>query len=550
MRFRDIFKILSLYLFGFTFILIVPFLLAIYYQFINPADHPQPHSTLAFLTTIIACGALGLLCRFFGNPNQKYLYKKEGIALVSIIWLLTPAIAALPFIFSGTLINPVQAYFEAVSGLTTTGSTTLQAKAYNPETGQEIPINAKYGDLSQPHIYTYYGTVAPVRNPETGEVLFTGVEAVSKALLFWRSFIQWLGGLGVIVLFVAILPSLGVSGKLLAQSEMPGPIKDAWTPRIKQTALQLWSIYVVLTVVLIVLLIETNEKMELLDAVTLSFSTLSTGGFSIRNESVAFYQNPITDWIIVIFMILGATNFSLFYSVFRGKIYRLYNVELFLFLGIILFTCALASWYLFGTTTGLLNGEKEQIDTIGKAVHYGSFHIISALTSTGFDTVDYDTWPSVVQALLLIVMFVGGMSGSTAGGIKIIRQYILFRIGQYKIESIYRQGTIRQFRVYDQEVNTETSQNVLCFFLFIISISVLGTFLYIMDDIDPQTSLGLVACMINNSGLAFRMAGPTDSFAFLSDFSSLLSSALMLLGRLEFFVLLAILIPSFWKKTT
>jgi len=550
MRFRDILQILSLYLFGFALILAIPLLLAFYYEFVNPAAHPQPHSTLAFLISLVCCGALGLLCHFFGNPKQKHLYKKEGIALVAIIWLITPAIAALPFVFSGTLTNPIQAYFEATSGLTTTGSTVLQAKAYDPKTSQEIPITATYGDLSKAITYSYYGTVAPVRNPETGEVLYNGIEAVSKALLFWRSFIQWLGGLGVIVLFVAILPSLGVSGKLLAQSEMPGPIKDAWTPRIKQTAIQLWSIYVVLTIVLIGLLMVTNMKMELLDAVTLSFSTLSTGGFSIRNESVAFYQNPVTDWIIIIFMVLGATNFSLFYSVFRGKMYRLYNVELFLFLGIILFSCALASWYLLGTTTGLLDGGKEQIDTIGKAIHYGSFHVISALTSTGFDTVNYDTWPSVVQALLLIVMFVGGMSGSTAGGIKIIRQYILFRIGQYKIESIYRVGTVRQFRVYDQEVNAETSQNVLCFFLLIITISVLGTFLYIMDNIDPETSLGLVGCMINNCGLAFRMAGPTDSFAFLSNFSSILSSALMLLGRLEFFVLLAILIPSFWKKTT
>lgn len=551
MHFRDIFKILGLYLYGFALVLLIPIVLAAYYQFLaNPIDHPQPHSTLAFFISFIICGALGGICNFFAHPKQKHLYKKEGIALVVIIWLLTPAVAALPFIFSGTLTNPVQAYFETVSGLTTTGSTVIQAKKYDPQTGEEIPITATYGDLSQPHVYTFYGNVAPVRNPETGEVLFTGIEAVSKALLFWRSFIQWIGGLGVVVLFVAVLPSLGMSGKLLAQSEMPGPIKDAWTPRIKQTAIQLWKIYLVLTCVQIIALMVTNTKMEWLDAVTITFSTLATGGFSIRNESIAYYQNIYTDWIIIIFMILGATNFSLFYYAMKGKFYRILNPELILFLIVIFVSCGLGAWYLYGTTTGLLNGETEFIGSIGTAVHLASFHIISALTSTGFDTVNYDTWPSVVQVLMLIVMFIGGMSGSTAGGIKIIRQYILFRIGQYKVESIFRTGTIRQFKVYDQEINTDTAFNVLCFFLFITVLSVLGTFLYVIDNIDPQTSIGLVACMINNCGLAFRMAGPTESFAFLSDFSSILSSLLMLLGRLEFFVFLAILVPSFWKKTT
>lgn len=550
MLFRAIFKVLGQYLFGFTLILMIPLALAVYYQFIaNPADHPQPHSTIAFLITVFISGSLGSICSLLGRDDTGHLYKKEGIALVALIWLLTPAIAALPFIFSGTIHNPVQAYFEAASGLTTTGATVLQAKAYDPVTGNEIPITVSYRD-PKPISYTFYGTVAPVKNPETKKELYTGIEAVSKAVLFWRSFTQWIGGVGIVVLFVAILPSLGVSGKLIARSEMPGPLKDSWTPRIKQAAIQLWLIYLALTVFQIIALMSTNAKMEWLDAVTVTFSTLSTGGFSVHNASIGYYQNAYTDWVVIIFMILGGVNFALYYYVVRGRFYRLYTPEFILYVIIILLSSALATWYLFNVSTPLLTGGTEVLSTIAESTRYASFQVISALTSTGFATADYDSWPYVVQVLMLILMFVGGMSGSTAGGIKIIRQYILFRIAHQKVESLYRTGTIQQFRVYDQEINNDTSLNVLCFFLFIVTISAIGTFLFVVDDIDPETSLGLVACMINNCGLAFRVGGPTESCAFLSNFSLILSSILMLLGRLEFFVLLAILTPSFWKKTS
>lgn len=549
MQFRDIFKIIGSYLLGFTIILTIPLAVAAYYQFVvDPAEHPQPHSTGAFLITLVLCGALGAFFYALGRGVTGHLYKKEGIAVVSIIWLLTPAIAGLPFIFGGAIENPSLAYFEAVSGLTTTGATTLQAKEYDPTTGKEVPIRASFGDPAVK--YAFYGTVPPVRDPATGKVLYTGIEAVSKGVLFWRSFIQWLGGVGIVVLFVAILPTLGVSGKLLARSEMPGPLKDAWAPRIKQAAVQLWLIYVVLTVIQIVALMVTNEKMEWLDAITITFSTLSTGGFSIRNASIGYYQNAFTDWIVIIFMIVGGVNFALYYYIVKGKFYRIYTPEFILYLLIIVFSCILSAIYLWGTTTPLLTGGTETFSSFAEALRFGSFQVVSAMTSTGFASANYDHWPYVVQVLMILLMFAGGMSGSTAGGIKTVRLYMLFRIAHDQVESLFRTSTIKQFRVYDQEINKDAALNVLAFFLIIISLSALGTFLYVIDNIDPETSLSLVACMINNCGMAFRMAGPVESCAFLSNFSANMSSLLMLLGRLEFFVLLAILAPAFWKQTT
>lgn len=549
MMLKSVFKIIGLYLLGFCFVLLIPLCLASYYQFIaDPVDHPQPHSTGAFLITLLICGGMGKLFHLLGGDASPHLFKKEGIAVVALVWFLTPAIAGLPFFLSNTLENPLFAYFEAASGLTTTGSTVLHAKNYSSETGKEIPITIEVKDV-KPVVYKFYGTVEPVRDPKTHQILYSGIEAVSKALLFWRSFIQWLGGVGVIVLFVAVLPSLGVSGKLLARSEMPGPLKDALAPRIKQTAIQLWLIYMGLTIFQVAVLLLTNEKMEWLDAVTISFSTLSTGGFSIRNANIAYYQNAHTDWVIIVFMILGATNFSLYYYMLKGMFYRIYKLEFFLYCIAILLSCGLCAWYLYDTTIKLLTGTQIELSTLFETIRYSSFHAVSSLTSTGFVTADYDLWPYVPQVLLFIIMFVGGMSGSTSGGIKMMRQYMLFRIGQYQVESLFLTHTIRQIRVYDLEINTTTSLNVLTFFLFYIVISVLGTFLFVLDNIDPQTALGLVGCMINNCGLSFRGGGPTESCAFLSNFGACLSTLLMILGRLEFFVILALLVPAFWKKS-
>lgn len=547
MLYREVSKILGLYLYIFTGTLLFPLFLAAYYQFIaDPSLHPQPHTTLYFFITILISLLVGMAFHYFGKRAQGHVYRKEGLAIVVMIWLLTPALSGLPFFLSGTLKNPFAAYFEATSGLTTTGATALMAKAYDSK-GKEIPIEIVVRGVIDTK-YMYYGTVEPVRDPVTHQILHEGIEAVGKGVLFWRSFIQWLGGGGIIVLFVAILPVLGAGGRVLFQTEVTGPIKDTLTPRIKETAIELWKIYLGLTVLEFVLLWFTNSKMELFDAITITFAALSTGGFSIRNASIGYYDNAVTDWVVVICMLIGSINFSLYYFAFRGKFYKIFKPEFFLYLILIAIFCAITVPSLIGQPKEPLTLSKTVPFNLSESFRHGVFQIVSAITTTGFSTVNYDIFPYIAQAAMLIVMFIGGMSGSTAGGIKIMRHYMLFRIGQYQVESLFRPKWVQAFKVGNKEVDNRSILMVLCFFLIIISVSVLGTFIYILDGIDIKTSLGLVGCMINGTGLAFGAAAPTSSCAFLSNFSYLLSSLLMIMGRLEFFAVFAFLVPAFWKQ--
>jgi trk system potassium uptake protein TrkH len=548
MQYQIVAKVVGFYLYAFSLLFIIPLFLALYYHFVaDPMNHPQPHTSLSFLISSLITVGLAFCCHYYGKSIKESIYRREGLLIVVLIWIITPAISALPFWISGTLKNPLAAYFEAMSGLTTTGSTAMSPKKYDSMSGKEIPIiTVVKGE--QNITYAYYGTIEPVRDAKTNKILFEGIEAVSKALLFWRAFIQWIGGVGIVVLFVAILPLLGVGGKVLFHTEMPGPIKETLTPRIKETAIQLWKIYFGLTFLQIVLLKITNYDMEWLDAVTTSFATLSTGGFSIRNASMAYYDNAYTEWIVIVFMLLGSINFSLYYFVIKGKLFKLYEPELICYLILVFVLCAYVSWNLMGTYEFSLASSENQILGTHKAIRYGCFQLISAISTTGFAIANYDKWPYVVQTILLIVMFVGGMSGSTAGGIKIMRQYILCRLTFSKIKSLYQPKGVQIFKIGDKEVDNNALIMVLCFFVVMITVSVLGVSLYVIDGIDPETALGLVACMVNSTGQSFRAAGPTESCAFLSNFGYILSSLLMLLGRLEFFAIFALLTPSFWKK--
>ena len=523
----------------------MPLLLAIYYQFIaDPTLHPQPHATFAFLLTLGTSFFFATLFRFIGRKANGQLYHREGILLVVMIWLITSLIGALPFYFSHTLSSPIDAYFEAMSGLTTTGATMISPKAYNPITWEEIPIH-----ITNPRVpektYSYWGTVAPIRDTESGLPVFSGIEAVSKPLLFWRSLLQWTGGLGIVVIFLTVFPALGVGGKFLYQIEMTGPIKDEISPRIRDTAFRLWKLYLFLTLLEIFALILTNGEMPLFDAVCISLSNISTGGFSVRNQSIASYNSLATEWIVIIFMILGSINFSLYFHAMRLKFFRIYVPDFFLFISIAAIGCIAVSFFLFGNQE---TGPSGDIFTLGKAFREGSFQALSMQSTTGFSTANYDRWPFPPQMFMLILMFIGGMSGSTAGGIKTSRFYILYKIILHRLESIYRPDSVRRLYIGTVEVDDKNALTVLSFFCIVIFFIALGTASLVLDQIDPQTSLGLIACFMNNVGLAFRAAGPTDSFCFLSPFSKILAIFWMLLGRLEFFVILLLFLPAFWRN--
>ena len=544
---RKISQILGKYLTYLSIALCFPLLVAAYFQFIAaPADHPQPHSTLAFFFTLLICLVLAQALRMAGGNPTEQLYRRESILIVVLIWIVTSIVSALPFYFSHTLVHPVDAYFEAMSGLTTTGSTMIAAKAYNPSTGEEIPIH-----ITNPHVpdktYTYWGTVAPIRDPATDLILHSGVEAVSKALLLWRSLLQWIGGMGIVVIFLTVLPALGVGGKFLYQIEMTGPIKDGMTPRVRETAARLWKLYVFLTLAEIVLLLFTNGRMTFFDAMCTSFSNISTGGFSVRNDSIASYQSVATESIVIAFMIIGSINFSLFFHAMRLKFFRIYVPDFFLFLSTAAIGCIVVSLFLIGQKdAGLEGGGK--LYTVGEAFRQGCFQSLSLQTTTGYVTANYDRWPFAAQMFMLLLMFVGGMSGSTAGGIKTSRFYILYKIVLHRLESIYRPDSVRKLRIGTSEVDDKNALTVLAFFCIVAFFIVLGTVALVLEGLDPETSLGLIACFMNNVGAAFRAAGPTDSFVFLSAFSKILATFWMLLGRLEFYVVLLLLLPAFWRN--
>lgn len=541
---KELSQILGKYIAFLGLALYFPLAFAFYYRIKDP-ESPLQTGMMAFIYAISISFILSILLLLWGRKAKGQIGRRESILLVALIWIITSVISALPFYFSKTLENPVDAYFEAMSGLTTTGATLLSPKAYSPETGEEIPIH--YTNFNTPtKTYTYYGTVAPIRDPETGLVLYSGIEAVSKPILLWRSFLQWIGGMGIVVIFLTVLPALGVGGKFLYQTEVTGPFKEEISPRIHETASQLWKLYLFFTVLEIVLLLFSDRTMPFFDALCISFSNISTGGFAVRNASIASYHGAAVQWIVLVFMILGSINFALYFHILRMKFYRLYVPDFILFISVILLGGISISCMLIGHENISLDGNAS-LFSVGAAFKEGFFQAISLQTSTGFVTTDYDLWPFSAQMMLLLLMFVGGMSGSTAGGIKTSRFYILYKIVLNRLESLYRPDSVRKLRIGQMEVDDKHALTSLGFFCIAVIFTVLGAAIYVLRGIDPETSLGLIANFTNNTGTAFRAAGPTTSICFLPEFEKILATFWMLLGRLEYYVVLLLFLPSYWK---
>lgn len=550
MYYKSILRTLGFYLGILSLVLIVPTSVAIYYEyFADPLTHPQPHSTAAFGLTILVTVLLSTLCFFCGRHSKGQLYKRESILLVVIVWMMTVSIGALPFIFSKTLTNPVDAIFESMSGFTTTGSSVFYPKAYDPHTGEETAITLTLPELST-RSYTFYGTITPVRSLVTGAIILEGYDAVSRGILFWRSFTQWLGGLGIIFLFIAIFPLLLIGGKFMVEAELPGPYQGSYgstlVPRLKETASLLWKLYLSFTIIQVILLLGTNPKLPVFDAITISLSSISTGGFSIHNGSIGYYNNAWTESIVMVFMLLGSVNFGLYFFLLRGKVYKIYEPEFFLFVTTVIAGCGLVAWNIWDLKTTFISYFPNY--NFLESIRFGAFQAISALSCTGFNTVNYDYWPFGAQALMLVLMYLGGMSGSTTGGLKSARHLILFRSARHKIESLFRPDTIRCLKIGDHEVPMKTSLTTYTMFWIVISLSVLGTICLLMNGIGFETAIGLIGCSINNTGLSFRFAGPAGACTFLPIFSKFISIIWMLLGRLEYFALLIVLTPAFWRS--
>ena len=434
-----------------------------------------------------------ILVIFFKSKDKKDLSTHDGFAVVTLGWIAIVIFSAFPFYFSGTL-DYTNSFFEAMSGLTTTGATVL------------------------------------------GHSSTLLIEDVPHGILFWRSFTQFIGGMGIIVFSIAILPMLGMGGVQLFRAEVAGPVADKITPRVKQTAKLLWGIYV--GFVLILCLILKIEGMSWFDAICHSFTTIATSGFSTKNISIAAYGGLI-QWTIIIFMFLAATNFSLhYYFIAKGKFEYYKDHEFRVYFGL----CIIFSILFFINIVGT---NKYQTDLL--SFRHSVFAAVSILTTTGFSTENFNEWPEMSKTLLFFLFFIGGSAGSTTGGMKIIRSIVVVKYLLYEVRKLLHPKGVFNITIGENTIDDNVVRATLGFYLFYILIFVFTAIFLSFTGLDVETALTASASAIGNIGPGLGSIGPTDNWGHLSDFAKWLTSFCMLLGRLEIFTVVVLFSRSFWK---
>ena len=434
-----------------------------------------------------------ILVIFFKSKDKKDLSTHDGFAVVTLGWIAIVIFSAFPFYFSGTL-DYTNSFFEAMSGLTTTGATVL------------------------------------------GHSSTLLIEDVPHGILFWRSFTQFIGGMGIIVFSIAILPMLGMGGVQLFRAEVAGPVADKITPRVKQTAKLLWGIYV--GFVLILCLILKIEGMSWFDAICHSFTTIATSGFSTKNISIAAYGGLI-QWTIIIFMFLAATNFSLhYYFIAKGKFEYYKDHEFRVYFGL----CIIFSILFFINIVGT---NKYQTDLL--SFRHSVFAAVSILTTTGFSTENFNEWPEMSKMLLFFLFFIGGSAGSTTGGMKIIRSILVVKYLFYEVRKLLHPKGVFNITIGENTIDDNVVRATLGFYLFYILIFVFTAIFLSFTGLDVETALTASASAIGNIGPGLGSIGPTDNWAHLTDLAKWLTSFCMLLGRLEIFTVVVLFSRSFWK---
>lgn len=427
---------------------------------------------------------------FTRKTDRLELGKREGYLIVTLGWICMSLFGALPFIFHGSIPNFSNAFFETMSGFTTTGASIL-----------------------------------------------TDIESMPHGLLFWRSFTQWIGGMGIIVLSLAILPLLGIGGMQLYAAEVPGITKDKLHPRVKETAKRLWIIYLGFTLAETVLLMTAG--MNFFDAINHSFTTMATGGFSTKNASTAYYASPFIQYILIVFMFFAGMNFTIHYLVIHKKFsFFKYNDEfryyLFLILGV-------------SILIGLIHHPHTNFNP-EESFRQALFHVVSLVTTTGYVSSDYENWAVFSRMIFFILLFIGGSAGSTGGGIKVVRHLLLFKNGFLELKRLIHPRAIIPVRLNGKAVSSEIISNVQAFFIIYILIFVFGSIMLSLMGVDFISSVGAVATCIGNVGPGIGTVGPVANFNHLPELAKWLLSFLMLLGRLELFTVLIIFTPYFWKK--
>lgn len=441
----------------------------------------------AFALASLFAMATGTALR--GRRRMTVLGRRDAFAVVTFGWLAVTVVGALPFMLSGAIPSPVDALFESASGVTTTGATVL-----------------------------------------------TNVEQAPHGILFWRAFLQWLGGMGFVVLSLALLPQLAVGGMELFKAEVPSPMPERLKPRLSDTALILWRIYLGLTLLLIVLL--KAAGMGVFDAVVHALVTIPTGGFSTKSQSIAAFGNATIEAILIVFMLLAGTNFSLLHRAWTER--RLSaiteNAEFKAYVGILIVATLGVGWGLWRAGTF----------APAEALRHAAFQAVSLVTTTGFASTDYALWPPFASALVFALMFIGASAGSTSGGVKVMRHLVMAKHGLRELRRMIHPRSVLPLRVGAQTIGENVIAGVLGFIVLYMMLFGVGTLLIAAHGIELQTAASAVAAALGNVGPGLGGAGPMGHFAWLPASAKLLLALFMLLGRLEIYTVLVVLLPAAW----
>lgn len=471
---------------------VVGFLLMVEAAFMFPslliAIYTDGEDKIPFLIAILISAGLGfILSRKENYKNQ--IGAKDGLAIVSLGWVMASIIGAIPLYLSDSTPTYIDAFFEIVSGLTTTGATVI-----------------------------------------------SDVESLPQGVIFWRSLTHWIGGMGILVFTVALLPALGIGGFQIYKAESPGPVAGKIAPRIKDTAKILYKTYTIITLCLVILLL--IGKMSLFESLIYTFGTVGTGGYSNKNNSLAFYDSSYIHWVIGIFMVLSGINFSLYYSLYKKRFKEVFkDGELRLYLGMI-----------FGATLAIaINLLLTSYSDFGVAIRDSFFQVSSLMTTTGFSTVDFDLWPNFSKGILLLVMFIGGSAGSTAGGTKVIRILVMLKLIKREITKIFHPRAVISLKDNDKVISDDTVINISSYFALYFLIFIISTLLVSLEGIDLVSAGSSVLATLNNVGPGLGFVGPTRTFGEFHQITKLLFSVLMLLGRLELFTIIALFAPKHWR---
>ena len=480
MNFRMIKQTLGyLLLFEAAFLLVPMITAAVYYE---PAF-------FAFLITSLLSVICGILLVRFGKPKNKLLFARDGFAIVSASWVLISLFGALPFIFSGAIPSFIDALFETVSGFTTTGASIL-----------------------------------------------SDVESLPRSILMWRSFTHWVGGMGVLVFIIAFLPLSGGQNMHIMKAESPGPSVSKLVPRVKNTAIILYVIYIALTLLQFVFLLLAGNTV--FDSVNLAFATAGTGGFGIRNDSMASFA-PSTQIIVTVFMLLFSINFNSYYLILKRKFKDAMNTEVRVFLYIVTSAIVIIAFNILGSTGA---------ENLGDAFRHSAFTVASLISTSGFSTLDFNLWPELSRTLLVFVMFIGACAGSTGGGIKVSRIILMFKGMTRELSKLTHPKEIKKITLDSRPVEHEVIRSTNAYIVCYIALFAVSVFLLSFNGYDSTTNFTAVTATINNIGPGLNAVGPTSNFGFFSPFSKLVLIFDMIAGRLELFPVLVLFAPSTWRK--